>query len=182
MSGDVTIRRFFTEAEDKWVVCAGIYFLTWMGLWRFYDSFDLPILAGLCNINLWAGVYTHSNTVAWHDPDRAYTFLLQLLILMDTFSCWLVAVHTFELKQSSMVKMCLFGKMCLVAHLLLRFDDRWVEIMAQAGVSLALMVWQTRVYTQVTHRVKIECSTVKDWFRVYVMCNFDLGFQVSCFT
>ena len=85
----------------------------------------MAVLAGLCNINFWAGVYAHGNTVSWHDAERSYTHLAQLMLLMDTFSCWLVAVHTHELKQSSMVKMAIFGKVCLVAHLMLRYDDRW---------------------------------------------------------
>lgn len=165
--------------NDRFMVSTVVFLFSWIVLCLCRRSFDTIIAFGLLNIHILAWVYLNGQVGEFSDPDRAHTFILQLFLLGDSISTWLQAIASSELKITSHLIWCFFGKICLLISLLILFDDRWPLIFQYLGVSVISLVVQSICQRELVQSQLIDpASGVKTWVQAYVYMFLDISFQI----
>ena len=111
------------------------------------------------------------------DPDRAHTYHLSLFLIMDGISNFLQCVSILELTVMSNVLWCWFGKLPLLAFLMINYSDRRPIIMQYFVVSAVIQFVQSVVMVKLISDYETSEGFV-DWFKVYIRIVLDIKFQV----
>ena len=129
VKSDVELRMILESSYDRFYICAIIFFGSWLALILLRNTADLPIALGVFNIHVMSSIYIQGQICEMEDPDRAHTYHLSLFLIMDGISNFLQCVSILELTVMSNVLWCWFGKLPLLAFLMINYSDRRPIIM-----------------------------------------------------
>lgn len=112
-------------------------------------------------------IYVNGQVGEMQDPDRAFTYHLECFLIMDAISNFLQTLTTMELKVRSNIAWCWFGKLAMLTHLLIYFDDRRPLILQYFAVSVWLTFVQSIVMVKLISRYQSQ-NSVLDWIKVFI--------------